>query len=132
MRYELTKDLETGNAVIDGEHRELFQAVNRMMDACGSGRGRAEMEPAVKFLLGYVDKHFAHEEQLQQSSRYPGYAAHRAFHENYKKALKEIAAQIPAAGPGVGDLAKLNAHIGLLITHIRSEDKKLGGFLSNP
>ena len=41
MRYELTKDLETGNATIDREHRELFDAVNKLMDACGSGQGRA-------------------------------------------------------------------------------------------
>ena len=38
MRYELTKDLETGNATIDREHRELFDAVNKLMDACGSGK----------------------------------------------------------------------------------------------
>ena len=32
MRYELTKDLETGNAIIDREHRELFEAVNQLLD----------------------------------------------------------------------------------------------------
>ena len=64
MKYELTKDLESGNAIIDGEHRELFRAVNTLMDACGKGQGRAALEPAIKFLLDYVNKHFAHEEQL--------------------------------------------------------------------
>ena len=39
MKYELTKDLETGNAVIDSEHRQLFKAVNDMMDACAAGPG---------------------------------------------------------------------------------------------
>ena len=72
MKYELTKELETGNSIIDREHRELFQAVNQLMDSCGYGKGRAAMEPAIKFLLDYVDKHFAHEEQLQQASGYPG------------------------------------------------------------
>ena len=51
MKYELTKDLETGNAIIDGEHRELFRAVNALIDACGKGQGRSAMEPALKFLL---------------------------------------------------------------------------------
>lgn len=41
MKYEVTKDLETGNSIIDGEHRELFRAVNSLMDACGKGQGRA-------------------------------------------------------------------------------------------
>ncbi len=38
MKYELTKDLETGSAIIDEEHRELFRAVNALMDACSSGK----------------------------------------------------------------------------------------------
>lgn len=129
MKYELTKDLETGNPVIDREHRELFQAVNQLMDSCDKGQGRASMEPAIQFLLNYVDKHFAHEEQLQQSTGYPGIAAHRAFHANYRATLRNIVAQIPAAGPSITDLMKLNAHIGVLITHIRTGDKKLGAHL---
>lgn len=40
MRYEMTKDLETGNALIDSEHRQLFKAVNDLLDACSQGKGR--------------------------------------------------------------------------------------------
>ena len=129
MRYELTKDLETGNAIIDGEHRELFRAVNTLMDACGKGQGRAVLEPAIKFLLDYVNKHFAHEEQLQAKSHYPGMAAHKRSHEKYKSRLKEIADKIPAAGPGVADVGALNGHIAVLVSHIKTEDKRLGTFL---
>ncbi|MCI8811609.1 MAG: hemerythrin family protein [Oscillibacter sp.] len=130
MKYELTKELETGNAVIDREHRELFRAVSQLMDACSKGQGRSSMEPAIQFLLGYVDKHFAHEERLQQSSKYPGYAAHKAFHTGYRKTLGEIVAQIPSSGPTVTNLSQLNHHIAALINHIRMEDKKLSAFLN--
>ena len=129
MRYELTKDLETGNAVIDREHRELFRAVNELLDSCGKGQGRAAMEPAIQFLIGYVDQPFSHEEQLQQESGYPGMPAHKAFHAGYKKTLREIAAKIPASGPSVADLGALNKHVAVLVNHIRVEDKKLGAYL---
>lgn len=129
MKYELTKDLETGNAVIDREHKELFGAVNRLLDACGKGQGRAAMESAIQFLLDYVDKHFANEERLQKTSGYPNISAHKTFHAGYKKTLKEIAVQIPDTGACVSDLGKLNNHIAVLISHIRSEDKRLGEFL---
>ncbi|WP_297719848.1 bacteriohemerythrin [Intestinimonas sp.] len=129
MKYELTKDLESGNAIIDGEHRELFRAVNTLMDACGKGQGRAALEPAIKFLLDYVNKHFAHEEQLQAKSNYPGMAAHKQFHEKYKSKLREIADKIPAAGPSVADVGALNGHIAVLVSHIKTEDKRLGAFL---
>ena len=89
------------------------------------------MEPAIKFLLDYVDKHFAHEENLQKKkkSNYPNQKTYFEFHENYKRKLREVAGQIPAAGPSVSDLAKLNSHIAVLISHIRIEDKNLGTFL---
>lgn len=130
MGYELTKNLETGNITIDNEHRELFQAVNRLLDSCNSGDGLAAIEPALEFLLQYVDKHFAHEEDLQRNSKYPGLTAHRAFHEQYKRTLKEIAADMKASGSPVSIMVKLNSHIAVLVNHIRLEDKKLAAFLS--
>lgn len=129
MKYELTKDLETGNAVIDQEHRELLGAVNRLVEACGRGEGRSSMDSVIDFLVKYVDRHFAHEEQLMKAAGYAGLAPHRAFHEEYKRKLGEIVAKIPPSGASIGDLALINGHIGLLVTHIRTEDKKLGKFL---
>lgn len=129
-KYELTKELETGNIIIDNEHRELIRAVNDLLAACSDGKGRDHMTKTVKFLNDYVDRHFAHEEQLQQKYNYPGIAPHKAFHEKYKQTLKDITSGMSADKPSVGELSQLNAHVGLLITHIRTEDKKLGAFLN--
>ncbi len=129
MKYELTKDLETGNAIIDSEHKELFNAVNNIVDACSKGQGRNIIKSAINFLLSYVELHFSHEEKLQSDSKYPDIAKHKAFHESYKKQLKEISSQIPFDNPTITDLIKLNGHIAVLINHIRIEDKKLGKFL---
>ncbi len=90
MAYELTKELETGNGIIDSEHKKLFKAVNDFLDACGKGQGRTSMESVINFLTSYVDHHFSHEEQLQKDSKYPGYLPHKAFHDNYKLKLKEL------------------------------------------
>lgn len=129
-RYEFTKKLETGNAVIDKEHRELIQAVNKLLDACSEGRGRASMDETIKFLNNYVNQHFQHEQQLQNESRYPNRAAHKIFHDKYKQTLKEITSQIAESGPTIAELGKLNGHISVLISHISTEDKKLGAYLS--
>ena len=130
-RYEFTPNLETGNAIIDKEHRELIEAVNKLLDACGLGNALGEVNKTVKFLNDYVQKHFSHEEQLQQQSGYPNYAAHKVFHESYKKTLLDITSEIAKSGSSVGGLMKLNGHIALLITHIKTEDKKLGAFLNS-
>ena len=56
-------------------------------------------------------------------------AGHKAFHDSYKKQLKEIADQIPLDNPTIEDVVKLNGHIAVLVNHIRVEDKKLGTYL---
>ena len=129
MKYEVTKDLETGNTLIDLEHRELFRAVNQLFDSCSQGKGRAAMESATQFLLNYVDKHFVNEENLQKNNHYPNLTAHKAFHADHKKTLRNLVAQISIDNPSIADLGKLNGHIAVLVNHIRIEDKKLGAFL---
>ena len=70
-RYEVTADLMTGNALIDTEHKQLFDAVNSLMDACAQGKGRDKILSTAQFLERYVDKHFGDEEGLQTKSGYP-------------------------------------------------------------
>ena len=40
MAYNYTPDLETGNAKIDEQHKELIAAINNLLDACSKGKGR--------------------------------------------------------------------------------------------
>lgn len=90
MKYELTQDLVTGNALIDSEHRQLFAAVNSLMDACSQGKGRGQIQQTVTFLSDYVVKHFGDEERLQVQSSYPGYTAHKQFHDGYRRQLADV------------------------------------------
>lgn len=125
MRYELTKDLETGNALIDTEHRQLLKAASDLMEACSQGQGRSQLEPVIDFLTSYVNKHFGDEEGLQVRSKYPGYMSHRQFHESYKQQLGAVALDMKNQGPTIAILSRLNQHVGLLLNHIKIEDKKL-------
>lgn len=58
MKYELTSDLMTGNSLIDAEHKQLFDAINDLMDACAQGVGREKIMSTTQFLNSYVNKHF--------------------------------------------------------------------------
>lgn len=125
MRYELTPDLLTGNALIDSEHRQLFAAINNLMDACSQGKGREKITPTAEYLLTYVDKHFGDEEKLQQTSKYPGYPTHKTFHDGYKRNLGTTVRTLESEGPTVKALGSLNQIIAVLVSHIRTEDKRL-------
>ena len=125
MRYEVTPDLVTGNNLIDSEHRQLFAAVNDLMDACSRGEGRAQIEKTVRFLNDYVAKHFRDEEDLQVRSKYPGYPAHKTFHDGYRRQLNDVAQALLTDGATVKSLGNLNMVVGVLVSHIRTEDKRL-------
>lgn len=129
MRYELTKDLETGNAVIDGQHRELLNAVNELLEACSQGKGRDILGSKTRFLRDYVGKHFGDEEKLQISSRYPNYNAHKIFHENYKRQLGEIEKRLLTEGSSISVLSSFNQVVGILVNHIRTEDSRLAAHI---
>lgn len=129
MRYEVTQDLVTGNALIDSEHRQLFAAVNDLMDACSQGKGRDQIQKTVKFLSDYVVKHFGDEENLQVKNKYPGYPAHKTFHDGYRRQLADKSQQLLIDGPSIKALGDLNQVIGVLVSHIRTEDKRLARYI---
>ena len=117
MKYELTSDLMTGNSLIDAEHKQLFDAINDLMDACAQGVGREKIMSTTQFLNSYVNKHFGDEEKLQVQSK--------QFHDGYKRQLSQTTQALIAEGPTVKALGDLNRIVGVLVSHIRIEDKKL-------
>ena len=125
MRYEVTQDLITGNSLIDSEHRQLFAAVNDLMDACSQGRGRDQIQQTVRFLNDYVMKHFGDEERLQTQSKYPNYPAHKQFHDGYRRQLSQVTQELLQKGATVKALGDLNNVVAVLVSHIRTEDKRL-------
>ena len=129
MQYELTQDLITGNTLIDTEHKQLFAAMNDLLDACTKGKGRDQVMKTVDFLNRYVERHFSDEEKLQVNSKYPNYPAHKTFHDGYKRQMTQTTQELLNEGPTVKALGKLNQVAGVLISHIRVEDRKLAKYL---
>ncbi|MDF2948093.1 MAG: bacteriohemerythrin [Sedimentibacter sp.] len=126
MAYSWDKTLETGNPTIDEQHKSLINAINALLDSCSQGKGRNEVEKTLKFLQDYVIKHFSDEERLQIKSNYPNYNSHKEKHEAFKKTVKDIADDYQKNGTSIQLVAKVNSSVaGWLITHIKSEDKKV-------
>jgi len=118
--------LETGNPLIDSEHRQLIDAINNLLAACAAGKGRAELANTTKFLNEYTAKHFSDEEKLQLENQYPDYVNHRRYHEGFKKVVAGICAKLDKEGPTVTLVGEVNSAIaGWLINHIKREDAKV-------
>ncbi len=126
MAFTWTKDLETGNTQIDTEHKELIQAINNLLEACSSGKGRAEISNTMDFLNQYTKTHFAHEQVLQQKYKYPDFDNHKKYHEGFIKVVDDISTRLKANGPTIQLVGEINMQLGSwLINHIKREDVKV-------
>jgi hemerythrin len=79
----------TGNAEVDHQHQELFALINTLHDAIVAGKGRELLMPTLDKLAAYVIKHFRAEETLMQAQGYPGFAEHKAKHEDLARKTTE-------------------------------------------
>ena len=130
MAIVWTQKLATGVTRIDDEHRELFDRVNRLLDAMQAARGREEIAPLVGFLSDYVKVHFGGEERLMDAHRYPQATAHRQQHAYFVGQFKEMVGEIERTGPTALLTIKLNKLLcDWLREHVASTDKAFGGFL---
>ena len=129
MAFSFTKDLETGNVQIDAEHKQLIAAVNALLEACQQGKGRAQLESAINFLADYTKTHFAHEERLQQSCRYPRYEAHKKWHTDFIAQIQQLRDKFLAQGATLLLVGEVNGKTSLLISHIKSADLALAKYL---
>lgn len=126
MAYTWDKNLETGNAMIDQQHKELIRSMNNLLEACSKGKGRAEIQSTLDFLSRYISKHFSDEEALQRKYAYPDYENHKKAHEDFKKTVAEMAAEYEQSGTSIVLVAKINSSVSSwLINHINREDAKI-------
>ena len=73
MSVTFDKSLETGNELIDQQHKELIDRVNKLLESCYMGTEKRAAIQTLNFLLDYTVFHFEAEEKLQQESGYPGF-----------------------------------------------------------
>ncbi|MDR0570249.1 MAG: bacteriohemerythrin [Clostridiales Family XIII bacterium] len=130
--YTWTNDWATGNQTIDFQHKQLFQAINNLLEACQSGKGRTHIDSTMIFLVNYTAKHFGDEEKLQQQFGYPDYPNHRKLHDNFKATVNELAKQLREGGPSIAIVGKVNSSVGgWLVNHIQKEDKKVAAHIKS-
>jgi len=130
MGFAWTKDLETGNEMIDRQHKQLINATNELLDACTKSQARSEIQKTLDFLNDYVIKHFSDEEKLQLQYHYPDYDKHKKYHEDFKKVVLNIVEEYKQDGATTSLIVKTNNSIaGWLINHIQKEDVKVAQYI---
>lgn len=122
--------LSVNVAEIDNQHKELFNRINNLLDACTQGKGSEEVKRTINFLSDYVVTHFGTEEKLMVRYNYPDYASHKEKHEKFNKEFAELKMRIQKEATGLlTTLGTNHLLIDWWLNHIGKVDKELGAFL---
>jgi hemerythrin len=130
MAIQWDQSLSVGIDKIDNQHKELFNRVNALLDACNQGKGKQVVGEIIDFLGDYVVTHFGAEERYMQQYNYPDYGAHKAMHDGFIDSFGQLKKKFESEGPGIQLVLQTNRTVvDWLIKHIGNTDKALGAFL---
>ncbi len=114
---------------IDQQHQELYKRLDRFLGAVIEGEGKEEITHILKFLIDYCVVHFGTEELYMQRHTYPGYAQHKAVHEQLTGKVLAIQRQIEDGLTSQHVIQLVNQLGSWVSEHIEHMDKKLGLYL---
>ncbi len=119
-----------GNELIDDQHKELFQRVNRLGDALARG-DRSEVGRMLEFLGDYVVRHFRTEEGEMARTRFPLSDVHKSAHDRFVRDFQSASERYASTGatPWLAD--QLNGTVTeWLVQHIIGMDQLLGAYIA--
>ena len=121
MRAEFDENLVTGNEMIDSQHKELIDKINKLLDSCEVGNDKVVAIKTLDYLADYTEFHFGEEEKLQESINYPAIAEHKKEHDKLRQVVKE--------GPSVAFVEQVNKNvIEWLYKHIKGFDRSVAEY----
>ncbi len=114
-----SKDLDTGIAVIDNQHKRIVEYINNL-DTSIAKADAAAVNKVLNELVDYTMSHFSFEEELQERAGYPFIKAHKRVHEIFVKRVAEFQTRA-ANGENVASeiLSMLQTW---LLNHIKGDD----------
>ena len=114
---------ETGNTILDSEHKEIFDMVDKLLADDFSGRPE-KIKTTVDFLADYVVRHFEHEEQLMAESSYHDTEAHAKQHKDFVSTVGELMKEIETNLESIDFSLEVNKVIvNWLAKHVMGSDK---------
>lgn len=130
MALSWDPSLTLGVPAIDGQHIELFQRLDALLEGARAGRSADEIGRMLGFLGDYVGTHFAAEEALMREYAYPDLAAHAAEHARFVEEFQALLREYLADGATLLLVLRVNARVtAWLREHIYRADKALAAFL---
>ncbi len=124
-KIEWHAGLETELQMIDREHQDLVELLNRLIDLLTGGASHEQWLPLLDELVQHVADHFAHEEKVMENVGYPGTLEHRTHHRQLLQEVGQFRDQLTADGEIRDTLATVRFLKFWVLKHVVQEDMKI-------
>ena len=112
----------SGHALIDTQHRRLFQLASTLMSVVAENRPLAEVSLRLETLLAHTAQHFHDEEALLRDAHYPDLTEHARIHASLLNQARKLQAEVQAGQLDFGRLVTFLT-LDLVKGHILTEDQ---------
>lgn len=84
-------DYETGSPLVDGQHKMLFEKINKLEQLLAAPQmPTVEIDALLSFLENYVANHFKFEESCMASVHCPAHAENKIAHAQFNAVLAQF------------------------------------------
>jgi hemerythrin-like metal-binding protein len=124
--FKWNQSYESGNDIMDGDHKILVQMINDLYVEMAKGDGKKIVNSIVNSLVDYSKNHFRREEKLMKAFSYDGFAKHEAEHDEFIAKVSHFLKNINSDSITVDVAGFLK---DWLSNHILTSDKKFACYL---
>jgi hemerythrin-like metal-binding protein len=124
--FKWDKNYESGNDIMDGDHKILVQMINDLYVEMAKGDGKKIVNSIVNSLVDYSKNHFRREEKLMKAFCYDGFEKHEAEHDEFIAKVSHFLKNINSDSITVDVAVFLK---DWLSNHILTSDKKFAYYL---
>ncbi|GEM_PF-268423 len=119
------KEYETGDRLVDEQHKSLFSIINALYSAMLEGQGEALLNKTIESLKDYTSIHFETEEDFMLRHDYPDYEDHHKKHEILKEKVWNFDYDSEKIDSVQKTIKLSHFLMDWLINHIKHDDKKM-------
>ncbi len=122
-----TDDLSVNSAVIDNEHKRLFELIDNFYKSIKDNSPKERLEELIIGLVNYTKTHFANEEAHMRTMNYPNLAAHKELHVQFVDKVTSYYDRLKS-GKLILSIEVTNFLKDWLVNHIKGSDQQYAAF----
>ncbi|MEI7608606.1 MAG: bacteriohemerythrin [Rhodospirillaceae bacterium] len=128
---EWSDKVSVGVKGFDDDHRQIFDAINKLYDAYDAGCDHEIIGYIIIDLLNFADEHFETEERVLRQLNYPYIRGQELAHQSFVKQIIDIKNNYVTYSDRSASLKIASLLRDWLIEHIIGMDKKYQDFLNS-